>query len=230
MEFALRLADLVRIDHFRGFVATWEVPGDDNTAENGLWVEVPGAELFAAIKQVIPDLALIAEDLGDITKEVIKLRESLGSPGMKILQYAFGGDATNHYLPHNYTRDCVAYTGTHDNDTVKGWWQALVKRSEVEGDLDALRELKYCKKYLSTKGENIHWVMIRAVWASVADTAIVPMQDLLGIGSEGRMNFPSTLSGNWTWRLGDGQLTEELQERLLDLTATYGRLAVSDVS
>ncbi|HMO80629.1 MAG TPA: 4-alpha-glucanotransferase [Pyrinomonadaceae bacterium] len=225
MEFALRVFDIVRIDHFRGFVSAWEVPGGDVTAENGRWVDVPGAELFSAIKRALPALPVIAEDLGVITPDVVDLRTRLGFPGMKILQYAFGGDPANHDLPHNYTRDCVAYTGTHDNDTAVGWWRALVKRSEDPDDKSAPRELEYCKKYLPTSGDEIHWDLIRAIWASVADTAIVPVQDLLGIGSDGRMNVPSTVSGNWTWRLKTGQLTGEIGERLKDLTVIYGRKA-----
>ena len=223
VAFTLRTVDIVRLDHFRGFAAAWEVPGGDKTAENGRWVDVPGKELFIALKRALGDLSVIAEDLGVITPEVEELRDGFGFPGMRILQYAFGGDANNHDLPHNYIKNCVAYTGTHDNDTMVGWWHSQAGAGSTR-DADAItHEHDYCLKYLDTDGSEIHWDLIRAVWGSVADTAIAPLQDLLGIGTEGRMNLPASDSGNWSWRYADGALTLEIIERLRGLTETYGR-------
>lgn len=223
VAFTLRMFDVVRVDHFRGFIAAWEVPGGDETAENGRWAEVPGKELFATLRRHLGELPVIAEDLGVITPEVDALRDENGFPGMKILQYAFGGDANNHDLPHNYIRRCVAYTGTHDNDTVVGWWNSQAGAASTRDEDEISREREYCMRYLDTDGSEIHWEMIRAIWASVADTAIAPLQDLLGIGSEGRMNVPASVSGNWMWRFEDGATTPELAERLRTLTETYGR-------
>ena len=219
----LRTVDVVRVDHFRGFAAAWEVPGGDKTAENGRWVDVPGRELFLALKRALGDLPVIAEDLGVITPDVEELRDGFGFPGMRILQFAFGGDAKNHDLPHNYISNCVAYTGTHDNDTTVGWWNSQAGAGSTR-DADAItREHDYCLKYLDTDGTEIHWDFIRSVWGSVAHTAIAPLQDLLGIGNEGRMNLPASDSGNWFWRYKDGALTPEIVERLKGLTETYGR-------
>lgn len=223
VAFTLRIVDIVRIDHFRGFVAAWEVSGDDKTAENGRWVQVPGRELFAALRRTLQDLPIIAEDLGVITPEVEQLRDEFGFPGMRILQYAFGGDAGSRDLPHNYIRNCVAYTGTHDNDTVVGWWKSVRPATNAGPAATASREYDYCRKYLNTTGREIHWDFIRAVWASVANTAIVPLQDVLGLGSEARMNLPATSSGNWAWRFRDDQLSPSLIRRLADLTEIYGR-------
>lgn len=213
--FTLRTVDIARIDHFRGFVASWEVPGEDETAENGKWVDVPGRELFTTLKQHLGDLPLIVEDLGDITPDVINFRDSLGFPGMKVLQFALGGDARNYDLPHNYINNCVAYTGTHDNDTTVGWYESKSK--------EASREKEFCLKYLDSDGSEIHWDFIRAVWASVADTAIAPMQDVLGLGNEARMNLPASDSGNWSWRLEDEAITNEVVTKLKELTEIYGR-------
>jgi 4-alpha-glucanotransferase len=223
VAFTLRTVDIVRIDHFRGFVAAWEVPGDDKTAENGRWVEVPGRELFSALRRALQNLPIIAEDLGVITPEVDQLRDEFGFPGMRILQYAFGGDASSRDLPHNYIRNCVAYTGTHDNDTVIGWWNTVRPATNAVPTAAAGREYDYCRKYLNTAGREIHWDFIRAVWASVANTAIVPLQDVLGLGSEARMNLPATSSGNWAWRFRGDQLSPSLIRRLADLTEIYGR-------
>ena len=220
---ALKTVDVVRVDHFRGFAAAWEVPGGDATAENGRWVEVPGKELFLALKRSLGELPMIAEDLGVITPDVEELRDGFGFPGMRILQFAFGGDAKNHDLPHNYIENCIAYTGTHDNDTTVGWWKSQAGKGSTRGAADITREHEYCLKYLHTDGREIHWDLIRAVWASVAHTAIAPLQDVLGIGTEGRMNLPASTSGNWFWRYIDGSLTPEMIERLKELTETYGR-------
>ena len=219
----LQTVDVVRVDHFRGFAASWEVPGGDKTAENGRWVDVPGKELFVALRRSLGELPVIAEDLGVITPDVEELRDGFGFPGMRILQFAFGGDAKNHDLPHNYIRNCVAYTGTHDNDTTVGWFKSQAGAGSTRDASEISREHDYCLKYLNSDGSEIHWDLIRAVWASVADTAIAPLPDLLGIGTEGRMNLPASESGNWHWRMTKDSLTDEIIERLRDLTETYGR-------
>lgn len=219
----LKTVDAVRIDHFRGFAAAWEVPGGDATAENGRWVEVPGKELFTALKNAIGDLPFWAEDLGVITPDVEELRDGFGFPGMRILQFAFGGDPNNHDLPHNYINNCVAYTGTHDNDTTVGWWHSQVGAGSTRDAREIGREHDFCMKYLGTDGHEIHWDFVRAVWSSVADTAITPLQDLLGLGTEGRMNLPASTSGNWNWRFQEGVLTDEIGARLKEITEVYGR-------
>ncbi len=219
----LRTVDVVRVDHFRGFAAAWEVPGGDETAENGRWVEVPGKELFLALKRALGELPVIAEDLGVITPDVEELRDGFGFPGMRILQFAFGGDAKNHDLPHNYIKNCIAYTGTHDNDTTVGWWHSQAGAGSTRDAAEIGREHAFCLKYMCTDGSDIHWDFVRAVWASVAHTAIAPLQDILGIGTEGRMNLPASESGNWFWRYTDGSITPEILERLRELTETYGR-------
>ncbi|NOT48177.1 MAG: 4-alpha-glucanotransferase [Acidobacteria bacterium] len=223
VAFTLRTVDVVRIDHFRGFAAAWEVPGGDKTAENGRWVDVPGKELFDTFRHHLGQLPVIAEDLGVITPDVEELRDGYGFPGMKILQFAFGGDAKNHDLPHNYISNCVAYTGTHDNDTTIGWWLSQAGAGSTRDAAEITREHDYCLKYLDADGTEIQWNFIRAVWASVAHTAIAPLQDLLGIGTEGRMNLPASESGNWYWRFDKNSLTTEVGGRLKELTETYGR-------
>ncbi len=219
----LKCVDVVRIDHFRGFAAAWEVPGGDATAENGSWVDVPGNELFNALKNELGKLPFWAEDLGVITPDVTELRDEFGLPGMRILQYAFGGDARNHDLPHNYINRCVAYTGTHDNDTAVGWWNSQAGAGSTRDGSNITHEREFCRKYLGAEGSEIHWDFIRAVWASVADSAIAPLQDLLGLGSEARMNLPASTSRNWQWRFRDGDLTDDIAERLKELTEVYGR-------
>ena len=218
-----KLVDIARVDHFRGFAASWEVPGEDETAENGRWVDVPGKELFTAVRRELGELPLIAEDLGVITPDVEDLRDTFGFPGMRVLQFAFGGDARNHDLPHNYIPGCVAYTGTHDNDTTVGWWLSRAGAGSTRGEAEISREHSFCLKYLQTDGREINWDFVWAVWASVSDIAIAPVQDLIGIGTEGRMNLPASTSGNWSWRLTSGALTDQIVERLKDLTVTYGR-------
>lgn len=220
---ALQSVDVVRVDHFRGFAASWEVPGGDATAENGRWVDVPGKELFATLQMNLGELPVIAEDLGVITPDVEELRDGFGFPGMRILQFAFGGDAKNHDLPHNYINNCVAYTGTHDNDTTIGWWLSQAGAGSTRDAAAISHEHDFAMKYLDSDGTEIHWDMIRAVWASVVDTAIAPMQDLLGIGTEGRMNLPASTGGNWQWRLTGDAITPEVIARLKELTETYGR-------
>jgi 4-alpha-glucanotransferase len=218
IRFTLKCVDISRIDHFRGFVGCWEVPGGEKTAENGEWVDVPGRELFSKLNEKLGELPFIVEDLGFMTPEVDQLRDDLGFPGMRILQFAFGGDANHRDLPHNYIRNCAAYTGTHDNDTATGWFKA---QFDKQGKISIYGER--CLKYLVSDGKEIHWDLIRALLASVADTVIVPAQDLLGLGNEARMNLPASVDGNWKWRLHPGELSDEITERLRDLTEIYGR-------
>jgi 4-alpha-glucanotransferase len=220
----LKTVDIVRVDHFRGFAAAWEVPGGDKTAENGRWVNVPGKELFDALKNALGDLPFWAEDLGVITPDVEELRDSFGFPGMRILQFAFGGDTKNHDLPHNYIKNCVAFTGTHDNDTTVGWFRSQAGAGSTRDDSQIRREREFCLKYLDSDGAEIQWDLIRAIWASVANTAVAPMQDVLGLGNEARMNLPASSSGNWYWRFQDGDISEEIVERLKELTEIYGRV------
>jgi 4-alpha-glucanotransferase len=219
----LQTVDIVRIDHFRGFCACWEIPGGDKTAERGKWVEAPGEELFLAIREALGELPIIAEDLGVITPDVEKLRDDFGFPGMRILQFGFSSDAKNGDLPHNYHRNVVVYTGTHDNDTAIGWFNSVAGEGSTRDAKQIEKERQFCLEYLDTDGREINWDLIRTVLASVANTAIVPLQDLLGLGSEARMNLPNTTSGNWSWRFRKGALTDQLAKRLRDLTELYGR-------
>jgi len=220
----LAMVDIARVDHFRGFAACWEIPGGDKTAERGQWVEAPGRELFTAIRNTLGELPIIAEDLGVITPDVVALREEFRFPGMRILQFGFGGDSKNIDLPHNYVPNVVAYTGTHDNDTTVGWFNSVAGEGSTRTAEQIERERAFCLNYLNTKGEEIHWDFIRAVLASVADTAIVPLQDLLGLGTEARMNLPNSTEGNWAWRYDSGQLSDEIAARLKKLTELYGRI------
>ena len=211
-------ADVVRIDHFRGFYNYWEVPGDAETAVVGRWLHGPGAELFRTVTRALGDVAIIAEDLGDFDREsragVTALQEEFGYPGMKVLQFAFGAGPRDPFLPHNFGRDVVVYTGTHDNDTIVGWY----RKSSTEQERD------YARKYMATDAADIAWDLIRLAWASVANTAMTTTQDLLRLGHEARMNTPSTVGPpNWCWRLLPGALTGEVADRLLTLTAIYGR-------
>jgi 4-alpha-glucanotransferase len=219
----LDIFDIVRVDHFRGFAAAWEIPGGDKTAERGQWVNVPGHELFSTVGAALGDIPILAEDLGVITPDVVALRDAFGFPGMRILQFGFGGDAANMDLPHNYVKNCVAYTGTHDNDTVVGWFKSEAGRGSTRDEAQVARERQYALDYLNSTGDAIHWDFIRALIASVADIAIVPLQDVLGLGSEARMNLPATTSENWLWRYRKDKLTPELAAKLGKLTAIYGR-------
>jgi 4-alpha-glucanotransferase len=220
----LRQVDIIRIDHFRGFAAYWEIPGGDQTAERGRWATAPGSELFECIEEELGVLPIIAEDLGFITPDVIELRDEFDFPGMRILQFGFSTDATNKDLPHNYVRNSVVYTGTHDNDTAVGWFTSDPGgASSVRSAAQVEREKQFCLSYLDANGQAINWEFIRAAYASVADTALVPMQDVLGLGSEARMNTPATTSGNWAWRFPAGALTEEVSARLRALAELYGR-------
>jgi len=209
---ALDLYDYIRLDHFRGFQAYWEVPAESDTALGGRWVRGPGDPLFAAIRAALGGVPFIAEDLGQITIGVVRLRQRLGFPGMRVLQFGFGGDARNPHLPHNFTRDTVVYTATHDNDTTRGWFDSLGER-----------ERAHALAYLRTDAEHIVDTMMRAAYASVARLAIVPLQDALDHGSAARMNYPSRAEGNWEWRYGAADLTPALSQRLATLAALYGR-------
>ena len=225
----LQTVDIARIDHFRGFAACWEIPGGDKTAERGRWAEAPGRELFIAIRKALGDLPIIAEDLGVITPDVEKLRDDFGFPGMRILQFAFSSDTRNIDLPHNYHHNVVVYTGTHDNDTTVGWFNSVAGEGSTRTEAQIKNERNLCMKYLNTSGKEIQWDFIRAVLASVADTAIVPLQDLLGSGNEARMNLPNSTQGNWTWRFKEKALTEVHSDRLRDMTDTYGRIRKHEV-
>ncbi len=209
---ALKMVDIVRIDHFRGFAAAWEVPAKDKTAEHGEWVNVPGKELFDALENALGELPFWAEDLGVITPDVESLRDEFDFPGMRILEYGFGGDAHSRDFPPNYVKNSVAYTGTHDNDTVVGWFEKANKH-----------EREFCMDFLQSDGREINWDFISAVWESVSDTAIAPMQDVLGLGSAARMNFPSSSSGNWNWQCAAGDFSVETANRLHELTKKCDR-------
>lgn len=210
----LSMVDIVRLDHFRGFAGYWEIPGNEQTAEKGKWVKGPGTAFFDAVEKGLGELPIIAEDLGEITPDVIELRDHFHLPGMKILVFAFDSDAENEFLPHNYTPDSVVYTGTHDNDTTVGWYQ----RAE-----ESVRD--YARRYLARDGNDIAWDLIRTAWASVSVFALAPMQDFLSLDNKARMNFPSTLGGNWSWRMQPHQMTDQLKSRIYDLNKLYGRLS-----
>ncbi len=211
----LFLFDFIRIDHFRGFAAYWAVPYGEKTAVNGEWIEGPGKDFFDAMLNHFGKLPIIAEDLGVITPDVEELRDLYGFPGMKILEFAFDSAEANDYIPYNYTRNCIVYTGTHDNDTVVGWFNDAEKE-----DKDFLLD------YLHTSGDEINWDLIRLAWSSVATMAIVPLQDLLGLDSLGRMNVPGTTTDNWRWRAKSSDFTPELAAKLAKLTVIYGRANV----
>lgn len=209
---SFELFDRVRLDHFRGFSAYWAIPYGSPTAETGIWEPGPGKELFIAAQRAIGRLPIIAEDLGIITPDVVELREELGFPGMKILQFAFDSNEANDYLPHHYEKNSVVYTGTHDNDTTKSWFKGLNKADK-----------KFTLEYLNSNGVDITWDLIRLAWSSTSLFAVIPMQDLLNLGKEARMNTPGTLGGNWQWRMQKGALTRRLAEKLKKLTKLYNR-------
>ena len=211
---SLKLYDVVRIDHFRGFESYWKIPYGEETAINGEWVKGPGMRLFDAIKDALGEVNVIAEDLGFLTNEVKEFLEESGFPGMKVLQFAFDEREESNYLPHTYTNNCVAYTGTHDNDTFRGWYDVTAPRDDV----------KYCKEYLAlSDDEGYNWGFIRGVWSSVADLAIASMQDFLDLGNEARINMPSTLGDNWKWRISEGSYDEKLSDKIYRYTKMYGR-------
>ena len=210
----LDYVDLIRIDHFRGFEAYWVVPQGETTAINGAWLKGPGATFFAAIKQQLGRLPIIAEDLGVITPEVEALRDRFEFPGMKILHFAFAGGASNPYLPFNYTRNSIVYSGTHDNDTTGGWFEQL-----------STEERQTLLNYLGgISADGVHWDLIRLAYASISNLAIIPVQDLLGLGKEARMNYPGTATGNWEWRYQPEDLQPQISDRLKTLGAVFGRL------
>ena len=213
MHATLKQVDIIRLDHFRGFAAYWAVPYGHPTAEVGEWQPGPGQHFLWALKQALGDLPIIAEDLGLITPDVIELRDALNLPGMRIFQFGFSSTSQDPFLPHNYVRNCVAYTGTHDNDTVLGWYKTAPKT-----------EQELARKYLNATARNLPWAMIRSLWTSVANTVVTPMQDLLSLGTEARMNFPGKLGGNWSWRVLPDQLSDELRDKLLEFNTVYGRV------
>jgi 4-alpha-glucanotransferase len=210
----LNTVDIVRLDHFRGFSGYWEIPANEKTAIKGRWVSGPGKKFLFKLKNALGDLPIIAEDLGVITDDVIEMRETFDLPGMKILVFAFDSDATNPFLPHHYTKDCVVYTGTHDNDTILGWYKRV---DEDERD--------FARKYLARNGDEISWDLIRMGWSSVAVFSIAPMQDFLKLDNDARMNYPSTLGGNWTWRTPSKAMSKSLRNRISELNTIYGRHA-----
>jgi 4-alpha-glucanotransferase len=209
-----RLYDIVRIDHFRGFDSYYAIPAGDDTARNGQWRTGPGMDLFHALEKNLGKLPIIAEDLGFLTPSVRQLLKDSGFPGMKVIQFAFDSREDSDYLPHNYPTNCVVYTGTHDNDTTMGWMKSAPKES-----------VKFAKKYLNlTNKEGYNWGMMRAAWSSVAEMAIVPMQDLIGLGSEARINTPSTIGNNWKWRATKDQINHHLAKKLHHCMHMYARI------
>ena len=217
IAYSYELYDVVRIDHFRGFDEYYSIPFGDPTAEYGHWEKGPGFDIFKTMKAQLGNKPVIAEDLGFLTKSVISLVKKTGYPGMKILQFAFDSREESDYLPHNYTSNSIVYTGTHDNDTTIGWYHQLPRRDK-----------KFAKKYLNIRSnKDIQWAFIRAAMSSVSDTCVIPMQDYLGLGTEARINLPSTLGTNWKWRMLDGAFTDELAERIYEMTKLYGRVQKS---
>lgn len=214
IEHCYELYDVLRIDHFRGFDEYWFVPYGDETAVDGEWRPGPGIEFFKTMKKKFGDVKVIAEDLGFLTDTVLQLLEDTGFPGMKVMQFAFGGDEENAYLPHNHVKNSVVYTGTHDNETTLGWYENL--EEEVKEHVDA---------YLGMEdGQEINWVFVRTALSSVADTTIIPMQDYLGLGNEARINMPSSLGKNWEWRMKKDACSKELAKKIYQMTKMYGRL------
>ncbi len=209
----LDLVDIIRLDHFRGFAGYWEVPGTAVTAEKGRWTPGPAEDFFNVVYAALGDLPIIAEDLGEITPDVIALRDGFELPGMKIFQFAFGGNPADPFLPHNYPQHCVVYTGTHDNDTARGWYERV-----GEG------EKEFFRAYMDRDGSSVSWDMIRGVWMSVACFALAPMQDFLNLDNSARMNYPGQPSGNWTWRMLEDAASPSLLARIRELNRLYSRL------
>jgi 4-alpha-glucanotransferase len=208
----LSLVDVVRLDHFRGFSGYWEVPGTAKTAVKGRWVKGPGADLFKAVQAALGELPVIAEDLGVITPDVDALREQFDLPGMKILQFAFASVPEDPFLPHNYPPNCVVYTGTHDNDTVRGWYERVDEE-----------ERSFYRRYMGRDGSDVSWDLIRGVWGSVAVFALAPLQDFLSLGNEARMNYPGNPAGNWTWRAPAWAFETSLADRIKEINFLYSR-------
>ncbi len=208
----LQLIDIARLDHFRGFAGYWEVPASEDSAVNGRWMPGPGKHFFKVLQKALGELPIIAEDLGVITPDVVDIRNSFDLPGMIIMQFAFYGDPTEAFLPHNHLENKVVYTGTHDNDTTRGWYERV-----------SIEERDFCRRYLGVDGHNIAWDLIRAAWSSVAVFAIAPMQDFLSLGNEARMNYPGYPRGNWTWRMTEDAVDEELGNRIKEFNYLYQR-------
>lgn len=212
-----KLYDTVRIDHFRGFDEYYSIPFGDQTAERGHWEKGPGMDLFNTVKEKLGDVDVIAEDLGYLTESVIEMVKESGYPGMKVLQFAFDSREESDYLPHNYERNCVVYTGTHDNDTILGWYYVMSEEDR-----------EFSKEYMGnakSTDEELPWDFIRMSMESVANLAVTPMQEFLGLGTEARINYPSTLGNNWKWRLLPEQFTPELAKRIYRLTQITARIA-----
>ena len=209
---SLGLVDVIRIDHFRGFAGYWEVPGTAKTAETGCWMPGPGKDFFKSIRQSLGDLPIIAEDLGVITPDVEDMRDSFELPGMRILQFGFDSTPQDPFLPHNYPVNCVVYTGTHDNDTVLGWYKRVPEKDKA-----------FYRKYMDRDGRNVSWDLIRGVWSSVAIFSLAPIQDFLNLGNEARMNYPGNPSGNWNWRMSKEAQSPELLGKIKELNYLYSR-------
>ncbi|WP_294392453.1 4-alpha-glucanotransferase [uncultured Clostridium sp.] len=217
---SLKIYDWLRIDHFKGFESYYSIPYGEPTAKNGKWVKGPGMKIFDAIRKELGEVNIIAEDLGTLTEDTIKLRDDNKFPGMKILSFAFDSDSDNAFLPHNYEKNFIAYTGTHDNDTVRGWFEKTAPKEQVEKAI----------KYLNLdEEEGYNWGFIRGIWSSVANVSIAQMQDFLNLGNEARTNMPSTLGGNWKWRAKKDAFTDELAKRIYDMTELYGRCIKKEV-
>ena len=212
MRAALSVVDVVRLDHFRGFAGYWEIPAEEVTAIKGHWVPGPGADFFHTMQDTFGQLPIIAEDLGEITPDVTELRDQFQLPGMKVLVFAFDSDSANEFLPHNYPLNCVVYTGTHDNDTARGWYERVAEK-----------ERDFARRYLARGGDDMAWDLIRAAWSSGAVYALAPMQDLLSLDNRARMNYPSQPSGNWTWRMRKNDLSDGLGSRLREFNYLYSR-------
>ncbi|MFO1019455.1 MAG: 4-alpha-glucanotransferase [Planctomycetales bacterium] len=224
LSYSAKLFDYIRLDHFRGFEAYWEIPADSPDAVTGRWAPGPGAEFFQAAQQKLGPLPLIAEDLGVITPPVQALRDQFGFPGMRVIQFGFGDDPLKTlHQPHNFVRNCVAYSGTHDNDTTVGWLNSVAGKDTTRTEEQVQRERREILQYLGGKSREIHWQIIRLVLSSVARFAVVTMQDILGLGTEARMNLPGTSRGNWCWRMQPGQLLDQHAERLSRMSQSYGR-------
>jgi 4-alpha-glucanotransferase len=216
IEHNLKLFHLFRFDHFRGFVGYWEVPAGEKTAINGKWVKAPADDFFKIVMKHFPHISIVAEDLGVITDDVRELMMKFGFPGMKVLLFAFSEDLpTNPYAPHNHVKNCVVYTGTHDNNTIKGWYR---KELDHEG---RKRLSDYIGREITEK--TAHWEIIRLAMMSVAEMIIIPMQDILGLGEKERMNLPASTGGNWEWRLLPEQISQPLSKKLSEMTRIYGR-------
>ncbi|HWY67564.1 MAG TPA: 4-alpha-glucanotransferase [Terriglobales bacterium] len=213
VKWALQQCDIIRLDHFRGFEAYWEIPANEETAINGRWAQGPNHDLFHALRQALGDLPFIAEDLGTITPEVEHLRRSFGMPGMRILQFGFGNPGAHIYLPHRFESNTVVYTGTHDNDTTVGWWKTGATPEEKQA----------VECYMPPNSDGVHWALVRAAATSVADLCVIPMQDWLGLDGEGRMNVPSRPDNNWSWRVEKKALTSELANKIGQLIEVADR-------